>query len=195
MNQTRSFPSPQNIQSHCPPCPPHAGAWRDRMTRSPNIRDIFFITAQFGKPHEESPGNNPYPIDYRSAFPAHKNIVSCLPTRHYPDKLELSPGISLREQALDSSGNDETLLFPSYDQKTGTDGIPPKKKLSPKSPSLKNKASFPKTRLTPAVLFPSIRAQHQRRGSQVVRRRSAKSLFAGSIPAPASMFTFNILRL
>lgn len=51
---------------------------------------------------------------------------------------------------------------------------------------LKNKASFPKTRLTPAVLFPSIRAQHQRRGSQVVRRRSAKSLFAGSIPAPAS---------
>lgn len=46
------------------------------------------------------------------------------------------------------------LSFPSYDQKTGTDGIPPKKKLSPKSPSLKKQSIFSKNEIDTRGSFP-----------------------------------------
>ena len=67
---------------------PHAAAWRDRFARSIKYRKIFFIAARVWPSPGASPGNNPYPADYSSAFRVHKNIVSSLPDRLHPDTPE-----------------------------------------------------------------------------------------------------------
>ena len=79
----------------------------------------------------------------------------------------------------------------SMNLRRNSSNLPPKAaKFQFRNPtsSISNSAICPLPRtMAPCKLAPLREAKELRRGSQVVRPRSAKPLFAGSIPAPASL--------